>query len=213
MVCSQYLRPEVAQRLWKFSGTRRQNVKQAETRSDGAKPVSRMSTWSWPAETTVTATVSVPVSSNTMLSVMASTSALQPTSSSTVVTTVSSAITSTAVAVQVENVPMPVCSDMGVNQHPGGTQGAEETIVLVPEDLVSGVTSAVGTLLAVATPSSAILYGQSSCGTTSSVTNAQNTIMVTMLGDALQTVNVGMQGSHRMARTNDSFVQSLLQHI
>ena len=174
------------------------------------KPVSRMSTQGRLAVTTVTATLSRPVSSNTVLSVMASASALPPTSSSTVVTTVSSAITSTAVTVQAENVSTPVCSDMGINQLPGGTQGAEETIMPMPEDMMSGVTSAVGTLSPVATPSSAILYGQSSCGTTSRMTDAQNTIMVTMLGDA---VNAGMQGSYGMARTNDSVVQSLLQHI
>ena len=177
------------------------------------QPVSRMSTQGQPVVTTVTATVSGPVCSNTMLSVMASASALLPTGSSTVVTTVSSAITSMAVAVQAENVPMPVCSDMGVNQLPGGNQGAEETIMPVPEDLVHGVTSAVGTPLVVATPSSAILYGQSSCGTTSSVTDAQTTITVTMLGHDLQTVSAGIQSSYLMARTNDSVVQSLLQHI
>ena len=32
-----------------------------------------------------------------------------------------------------------------------------------------------------------------------------------MLGDALQTVNPGMQGSDPMTRTNDSVVQFLLQ--
>ena len=70
-----------------------------------------------------------------------------------------------------------------------------------------------GILPTVATPSSAMVYGQSSCDTTPSLTDVRNIIMVTMLGDGLQRVNAGMQGSDAMTSTNDSFVQSILQHI
>ena len=149
--------------------------------------------------TTVTAAISGPESSNAVPSVTASASVLPPMSSSTIVTTVSSAITSMAVAVQAENLPMPVCSEMGVSQQPNSICGPEETITPIPEDFVRGVTSVTGTLLEVAT-----LYGQSSGGTSSRLTNAQNKIMVTMLGDALQTANAEMQGSYAMSRTNDS---------
>ena len=142
------------------------------------KPVSRMSTWGQTAVTTVTAAISGPVSSNTVLSITASATALLPTSSSTVVTTVSSAITSIALAVQAENMSMPVCSKLGVNHPPDSICGMEETIM-------------------------PIIYSQSSCGTTSSVTDVQNMFMVTMLCDALQTVNAGMQGSDAVKRTND----------
>ena len=136
------------------------------------KPVSRVSTWSQPAVTTVSTAVSGPVSSNTVPSVIASASALLPTSLSTVVTTVSSVITSMVVAVQAENMSMPVCREMGVNQPPDSIHGMEELI----------------------TP---IIYGQSSCCTTSIVTDVQNMIRVTMLGDALQAVNAGIQGSDK----------------
>ena len=77
---------------------------------------------------------------------------------------------------------------MGVNQPPDSIHGMEETI----------------------TP---IIYGQSSCDTTSSVTDVQNRIMVTMLGDALQTVNAGMQDSDAVTRPNNSVIQSHLQNI
>ena len=137
---------------------------------------------------TVTAAVSGPVSSSTVPSVMASASALLPTGLSTVVTTVSSAITSMTVAVQAENISMPVCSKIGVNQPPDSIHGMDET-------------------------NTPIIYGQSRCCTTSSVTVVQKMITVTMLGDALQAVNAGMQGSDAVTRTNDSVIQSLLQHI
>ena len=68
-------------------------------------------------------------------------------------------------------------------------QSAEETITPVPEDFVRRVTSVVGTLPSVATPSSEMVYGQISCVTTPSLTSIQNTIMVAMLDNALQTVN------------------------
>ena len=156
--------------------------------------------------TTVTTVIRGPVSSNAMPSVIASASAFPPTSSSTVVTTMSSAITSIAVAVQAENSPMPVCSEIGVNQPPNSIGGTAETITPVPEDLVRGVNCVAGTHPEVAT-----LYNQCSCGTTSGVTDVQNSITVTMLGDALQTVNAGMQHSDPVTRANDSIVQSLLQ--
>ena len=53
-----------------------------------------------------------------------------------------------------------------------------------------------------------MLYGQSSHSTNSSLTDVQNTITVTMLGDALQTVNARMLRSDAMTRTNDSVVKS-----
>ena len=62
-------------------------------------------------------------------------------------------------------------------------------------------------------PSGAMIHGQSGCGTTSRLAKAQNSITVTMLGDALQTVNARMQGSDPVTRANDGVVQSLLQHI
>ena len=161
--------------------------------------------------TTVTAAVSRPVSSNAMPSVVASASALPPPSSSTVVTTVSGAIMSMAVAVQAENLSMPVCSEMGASQPPNSMQGMEETITPVPEDFVGGVTSAA--VSTIATPSGAMIYGQSGCGTTPMLAYAQSSITVSMLGDALQTVNARMQGSDPVTRANDSVVQSLLQWI
>ena len=140
--------------------------------------------------------------------ITASASAPPPTSSSTVVTTVSSAIMSIALAVQAENSPMPVCSDMGVNQPMNSTGGTAETITPVPKDLVRGVNSVAEAHSEVATP-----WNQCSCGPTSGGTDVQNSIMVTMLGDALQTVNAGMQHSDPATRTNDSIVQSLLWYI
>ena len=92
-----------------------------------------MSTQGRPAVMTVTAAVSGPVSSNAMPSVTTGASML-PASSSTIVTTVSIVITSVAVAVQAENLPMPVCSEMGVSQLPNSAGGMEETITPVPED-------------------------------------------------------------------------------
>ena len=65
----------------------------------------------------------------------------------------------------------------------------------------------------IATSSGTRIYGQSSCGTTSRLTDGQNSITATMLGDALQTVNARIQGSDPVTRTNDSVVQFLLQHI
>ena len=96
--------------------------------------------------TTVTAAVSGPVSSSAMLSVKTSESALPPMSSSTVVTMVSSAIMSMAVTSPPENLPLPVCSEMGVNLPPNSIQDVEETVTLVSEDIVRGATSVVGTL-------------------------------------------------------------------
>ena len=75
------------------------------------------------------------------------------------------------------------------------------------------MTQVTGALPAVAAPLSAMLYSQSSHGTTSSSTNIQNRVTVTMLGHALQTVNARMLGSHAMTRTNDSVIQSLSQCI
>ena len=66
-----------------------------------------------------------------------------------------------------------------MNHLPNNIQGTEETITPVP-DFVRGVVSVAGTLLEVVTPFSAMLYGQSS-------------------GDALQTVNAGIQGSYVMS--------------
>ena len=138
-----------------------------------------------------------------MPSATASASALPPLSSSTIVTKVSSAITSMAIAVQVENLPMPVCSEMDISQLPNSICGTEETMTPVPEDFVRA-----GTLLEVTT-----LYDQSSGGTTSRLTDAHNKITVTMLGDAYETVNAGIQGSYTMSRTNVHVFQSLLQCI
>ena len=158
--------------------------------------------------TTVTAAIRGPLSSNAMLWITASASAPPPTSSSTVVTTVSSAITSIAVAVQAEHSPMPVCSEMRVNQPTNSISGTAETITPVPEDLVRGVNSVAGAHSEVAT-----LWNQCSCDPMSSGTDVQNSFMVTMLGDALQTVNAGMQHSDPVTKANDSIVQSLLWHI
>ena len=172
------------------------------------KPVGRRPTQGQPAVTTVTAAIRGPVSRKAMPCVTASASASPPTSFSTVVTTVSSAIMSIAVAVQAENSPIPVCSEMGVNQPPNSIGGIAETITPVPEDLVRGVNSVAG-----AHPEVATLYNQHICGITSGVTDVQNSIMVTMLSDALQTVKTGMQHSDPVTRVNDSIVQSLLQCI
>ena len=158
--------------------------------------------------TTVTAAIRGPVSSNAMPQVTASASALPPTSSSTVVTTMSSAITSIAVAVQAEHPPMPVCSEMGANQSTNGIRGTAETITPVPEDLVRGVNSIAGAHSEVAT-----LWNQSSCGPMSGGTEVQSSITVAMLGGTLQTVNAGMQHSDPATRADDSMVQSLLQRI
>ena len=140
--------------------------------------------------------------------VTASASAPPPTSSSTVVTTMSSAITSMAVAAQAEHSPRPVCSEMGANQPTNGIRGTAETISLVPEDLVRGVSSIVG-----AHPEVAALGNQSSWGPKSGGTEVQNSIMVAMLGNALWAVNAGMQHNDPAIRTDDSVVQSLLWHI
>ena len=56
-------------------------------------------------------------------------------------------------------------------------------------------------------------YGQSSNGTTSSWTDAQNAITVNMLGDALQTVNARVLSGNVAARVTNSGVHSLLQCI
>ena len=172
-----------------------------------------MSKWGQPAATIVTAAISGPVSSSPVPSFKVSASALPPVSSSAVVTTVSSVIMSMAVAIQVENVPMLECSEMGVNQPLNSAQGIEEIITSVSKDLVRGVTSVAGTLPAIATPLSAMLYIQSSHDTTFNWTYVQNTITFTKLGDALQTMNARMLGSDAMTRTNDGVVQSLLQCI
>ena len=109
--------------------------------------------------TTVTVAVSGQVSSSAMPSVKTSASALPAMSSSTVITMVSSAIMSMVVTSPLENLPLPVCSEMGVNQPPNSIQGAEETVTLVSEDFVRGTTSVAGTLSAIATPSSAVVFG------------------------------------------------------
>ena len=175
--------------------------------------VCRMSKLGQPAVISVTAAISGPVSSSTVPSLKLSANALPLMTSSMVVTTVSSAITSMAVALQTENVPMPMCSKMGVKQPLNSAQGTEEMIKPVSKYFVRGVTSVAGTLSAVATPLSAMLYGHSSHSITSSLTDVQNTITVTMLGYALQTVNVRMLGSGAMTRADESVVQSLLQCI
>ena len=72
----------------------------------------------WPAVTNVTATVSGPVSSSALPSVKPSASALPPMSSLTIVTMVSSEILSMAVTSPLENLSLPVCGDMAVNQPP-----------------------------------------------------------------------------------------------
>ena len=87
----------------------------------------------------------------------------------------------------------------------------EETITPVPQDFAGRVTSAA--VSTIATPLGAMIYGPSGCGTTPRLADAQNSITVTMLGDALQTVNARMQGSDPVTRANDSVVQSLLQWI
>ena len=101
---------------------------------------------------TVTAAISGPVSSSAVPRFKVSATALPPVSSSTVMTTVSSVIMSMAVAIQVENVPMPECSEMGLNQPLNSAQGTEEIITPVSEDLVRGVISVAETLPAIATP-------------------------------------------------------------
>ena len=74
-----------------------------------------------------------------MQCVVASASALPPTISSTVVTTVSSAIMSMAVAVQAESLPMPVCSEMGDKpNHQIVYRAWRQAITPVPEDFVRG---------------------------------------------------------------------------
>ena len=59
-----------------------------------------------------------------------------------------------------ENLPLLVCSEMGVNQPPNIIQGTEETLTLVSEDFVRGTTSVAGILLIVATPSSAVVLSK-----------------------------------------------------
>ena len=82
------------------------------------------------------------------------------------------------------------------------------------EDFARGITSMAGTFPAVATLLNAVVFGQSSCGTTYNLTNPQNTITVTMLCDILQIANARIQGSNAMNKTNDSKIfQSLLQGI
>ena len=100
------------------------------------------------------------MSSNVMPWVTASVSAPPPMSSSTVVTTMSSAITSMAVAVQAEHSLRQVCSEMGASQSTNGIGSTAETITPVPEDLVRGVNSIAG-----AHPEVAVIGNQSSCGT------------------------------------------------
>ena len=109
--------------------------------------------------TTVTTAIRGPVSSNVMPQGIASVSAPPPMSSSTVITTMSSAITSMAVAIQAEHSLRPVCSEMGASQSTNGIWGTAETITPVPEDLVRGVNSIAG-----AHPEVAVLGNQSSCG-------------------------------------------------
>ena len=89
-----------------------------------------------------------------------------------------------------------------------GIGGTAETITPVPEDLVSGADRVAGAL-----PEEAVLRNQGSCGPTPGGTEVQESIMVAMLGDALQTVNAGRQHSDPATRADDSMVQSLLQHI
>ena len=118
-----------------------------------------------------------------------------------------------AVAIQAENVPMPVCSEIGVNQLLSSAQGTEKMITTVSENFVRGLT-----IVAKRTPSSSCSFEcsfiwQSSHRSTSILTDISSIIMVTMLGDTLHSVNARMLGSDAMTRTNDSVVQSLLKCI
>ena len=149
--------------------------------------------------TTVTATIRGPVSSNVTPWMTAGMRTPPPMSSSTVVTTLSSAITSMAMAVQAEHSLRTVCSEMGASQLMNGIGGTAETITLVPEDLVRGADRVAGAL-----PEVAVLRNQGSCGTTPGGTEVWDSIMVAMLGDALQTVNAGRQHSDPATRTDDS---------
>ena len=125
------------------------------------KPVGRRPTRGWPAVTTVTATIRGPVNSNVTPQMTASVRAPPATSSSTVVTTLSNAITSMAMAVQAEHSLSTVCSEMGASRLMNGTGGTAEMITLVPEDLVSGADRVAGAL-----PEVTLLSNQGSCGTT-----------------------------------------------
>ena len=149
-----------------------------------------------------------PVSSSVTPQMTTSMGAPLPMSSSTVVTTLRSAITSMAVAVQAEHCLSTVCSEVGASQFMNGIGGTAEMITPVPEDLVSGVDRVVGAL-----PEVAVLRNQGCCSTTLEGTGVWDSIMVAMLGDALQTVDAGRQHSDPMTRTDDSMVQSLLQCI
>ena len=113
-----------------------------------------------------------------------------------------------AMAVQAEHSLSTVCSEMGASRSMNGIGGTAETITLVPEDLVSGVDRVAGAL-----PEVAVLRKQGSCGTTPGGTEGWDSIMVAMLWDTLQTMNAGRQHSDPATRTDDSMVQSLLQHI
>ena len=158
--------------------------------------------------TTVTAAIRGPVSSSVAPQITTSMGTPLPMSSSTVVTTLSSAITSMAMAVQAEHSLSTVCNEMGPSQLMNGIGGTAETITLVPEDLISGADRVAGAL-----PEVAVLWNQGSCGTTPGGTEVQDSIMVARLRDALWTVNAGRQHSDPGTRTDDSMVQSLLQHM
>ena len=172
------------------------------------KPVGRRPAQGWPAVTTATAAIRGPVSSSVAPQMTTSMGTPLPMSSSTVVTTLSSAITSMVMAVQAEHSLSTVCSEMGPSQLMNGIGGTAETITLVPEDLIHGADRVAGAL-----PKVAVLRNQGSCGTTPGGTEVQDSIMVARLRDALQTVNAGRQHSDPATRTDDSMVQSLLQCI
>ena len=78
--------------------------------------------------TTVTAAIRGPVSSNVAPRMTASGRTPPPMSSSTVVTTLSSAITSMAMAVQAEHSLSTVCSEVGTSQLMNGIGSTAETI-------------------------------------------------------------------------------------
>ena len=111
--------------------------------------------------TTVTAAIRGPVSSSVTPQMTTSIRAPPSTSSSTVVTTLSSAITSMAMAVQAEHSLSTVCSEMGASQLMNGIWGTAEMISPVPGDLVSSADRVAGAL-----PEVAVLRNQGSCGTT-----------------------------------------------
>ena len=125
------------------------------------KPVGRRPAQGRPAVTTVTATIRGPVSSSVAPQMTTSMGTPPPMSSSTVVTTLSSVITSMAMAVQAEHSLSTVYSEMGPSQLMNGIGGTAETITLVPEDLISGTDWVAGAL-----PELAVLRNQGSRGTT-----------------------------------------------